>query len=293
MPSCSFPSCSRSSASKGLCKGHYQQTKAGRELQPLRTLDLAKTCAAPGCSLRAVCNGLCDGHYQQQRGSKPLTPLRQRHDVCTFPGCSDPHEAKGYCSGHYSQLRGGKSVREKISVKSAVEIRDGTAYVTLLGLDRSGRKGVQVGSACVDPQDVAMVSGYRWNSSAEGYAVSKANGRGVVMHRLILSVSPELEVDHQDGDRLNNRRSNLRVVTKAEQSQNKKVRSDSGTGHRGVHFDAKKQLYRVFVTLQGVRRGHRHKNLHDAIAEATALRAELMTHCNEDRSVRPTAGVTD
>lgn len=123
-----------------------------------------------------------------------------------------------------------------------------------------------------------------------GYVGAKIAGRRVLMHRMLLSAPTDLEVDHIDGVRHNNQRNNLRLVTKQEQAQNRKVRVESFTGFRSVHFDKKKNLYRVISTKSGVRRGHRHKHLSDAIAEAEAIRAEHMTHHNEARSAREPKG---
>lgn len=106
------------------------------------------------------------------------------------------------------------------------------------------------------------------------------------MHRMLMVAPPDLEVDHIDGVRHNNRRENLRLVTKKQQAQNRKVRVESLTGLRSVTFEKTKGLYRVISTTNGVRRGHRHKRLEDAVAEAEKLRDAYMTHHNEARSSR-------
>jgi hypothetical protein len=108
------------------------------------------------------------------------------------------------------------------------------------------------------------------------------------MHRMLTpEAGPGEEVDHIDGDRLNNRRNNLRVVNHQQQAQNRGVRKDNKTGHRNVSFDPKKGLYRVCVKgTDGKRYGHRHKDLSRAIEEACTLRQLHMTHANEERSRR-------
>jgi hypothetical protein len=80
----------------------------------------------------------------------------------------------------------------------------------------------------VDPEDFAWLSAMRWYYSANnggGYAQRHEKdeaGRwvNVKMHRLILRAPAGVEVDHIDGDKLNNTRANLRVCTRAQNARN-------------------------------------------------------------------------
>jgi len=242
-----------------------------------------KVCSVDGCGRQQTCKGLCDGHYQQQRVGKPLVPLQVRHAQCTFKGCGLPHEAKGLCEAHYTQARKGGRIKPLDYTPSPIG-PDGS--VVLFGA-RDRTKGCQVGIAFVDEDSRPVVREHRWRLNANGYAVTKIEGTSTYMHRLLMPEAGKFEVDHIDGNRLNNRKANLRVVTKKEQMQNRGVRADNKTGHRNVHYDAKKKLYRVCVRLSDGRAlGHRHKLIEDAIAEAAALRAEHMPFSVESRSRR-------
>jgi len=74
----------------------------------------------------------------------------------------------------------------------------------------------------VDDEDYKLVSRYKWYVSPEGgtyYAARSVRKKGcrvtIKMHRLILGLKPGdgKHVDHINHDGLNNRRSNLRIVT--------------------------------------------------------------------------------
>ena len=81
----------------------------------------------------------------------------------------------------------------------------------------------------IDDEDAGLVGGYRWTllrGRRTTYALGsrpRQGGRNVLMHRLILGVQAQgrgLQVDHADGDGLNNRRRNLRLCTPAQNLAN-------------------------------------------------------------------------
>lgn len=95
----------------------------------------------------------------------------------------------------------------------------------------------------VDERDYEYVSKFKWhikNYCGLSYAIRRPYIRGrkiiIFMHREILKPAYGLEVDHIDGNGLNNARSNLRVASRAENGRNiHRVRAKSG--FKGVRFD--------------------------------------------------------
>jgi hypothetical protein len=86
------------------------------------------------------------------------------------------------------------------------------------------------------------------------YAVSGSrgcvNGR-IILHRLLLDAPPELHVDHINLDTLDNRRSNLRLVTPAENHANQRP-FGATSRFRGVRWHRGKWVGQVMF------RGHLH-----------------------------------
>lgn len=81
------------------------------------------------------------------------------------------------------------------------------------------KKGVVVAKAAV-PADIAREHGkYHWTLMPKGYVRRTTRGadgvcRTIYLHRLVVGAKdPLLHVDHLDGDKLNNMRSNLEVIT--------------------------------------------------------------------------------
>lgn len=105
------------------------------------------------------------------------------------------------------------------------------------------RNGTVRAYTVVDSQDFGVIGGFRWRLHPAGYAMrheAMVNGgarRAILMHRELLGLEhgDPRQADHVNHDPLDNRRSNLRVATVAENGQNRR----GGYGrsrHRGVSF---------------------------------------------------------
>ena len=133
----------------------------------------------------------------------------------------------------------------------------------------------------IDAQDAPLAAQSLWFLNSGGYAY---NGR-MLLHRLLLSPPADREVDHINGDRLDNRRANLRVVTRSENSQNVRAHKRSKSGVRGVWFGAGKWIAGINT---GGRRIHlgRFLTLEEAEVAVRAGRARLMPY-SQDAGATP------
>lgn len=88
--------------------------------------------------------------------------------------------------------------------------------------------------ALVDEEDFEILSTYKWSVSGtpdRPYAHNHVLG---LLHRAIVAPPGDMEVDHINGNTLDNRRSNLRVCTSSQNKANSRIRSDNTSGFRGV-----------------------------------------------------------
>lgn len=110
---------------------------------------------------------------------------------------------------------------------------DGTAVITLRNRDWQ-----IVGHTIVDADDAEFIGRRGWRLSPDGYAQGTKDRRINLLHRelLGLTLGDGLEGDHINRDRLDNRRSNLRIVTRDQNAQNKGSLSGSSSVYRGVHL---------------------------------------------------------
>lgn len=101
--------------------------------------------------------------------------------------------------------------------------------------------------ATIDAEDVDLVTGYRWYAAPGNrdlfYALTRIREGGVrrtvMMHRLINRTAPGLQTDHINGNTLDNRRSNLRTVTRAQNMWNRRADLHGSSSFRGVSWQAK------------------------------------------------------
>jgi hypothetical protein len=100
--------------------------------------------------------------------------------------------------------------------------------------------------ALVDDADFATLTAWDWRyfrrnlpNSVSEYAVRNETRAGrsqcVYMHRQILCAAPGLEIDHWDGDGLNNQRGNLRPATHSQNMGNQR-KSRGSSAYKGVYF---------------------------------------------------------
>lgn len=84
-----------------------------------------------------------------------------------------------------------------------------------------------------------------------GYRVINVAGKLRPAHRLAVLLTtggwPNGEVDHINGDKLDNRIENLRVVDRKENNRNAKLRKDNKSGVRGVFFHKTSKKWQVYI----------------------------------------------
>lgn len=114
--------------------------------------------------------------------------------------------------------------------------------------------------AIINAADVPLVKEYNWSAcvrSRSVYAVRTDNTgltpRKVLLHRLLMSEPQGLEIDHRDGNGLNNRRKNLRSATHSENTYNRRVNKNNTSGLKGVYWYKRAQKWMARIGVNGNR----------------------------------------
>lgn len=110
----------------------------------------------------------------------------------------------------------------------------------------------------IDADDYEAVSRYFW-CVYQGYPTTnigkRPNGRAITLHQFLLGHAPEgFEWDHRDRDRLNNRRSNLRLATDTLNSRNRGIQKNNKSGVRGVIEARVRGRWIAGITVNGKRK---------------------------------------
>lgn len=105
--------------------------------------------------------------------------------------------------------------------------------------------------ALVSEEDYDRLSKYSWRVNNHGYVVRTKKideqPNPVSLHRDVLLPPPGVDVDHYNGDKLDNRRENLRFCNPSQNGANSKLRSDNTSGFRGVIKSGSKFIAQIRV----------------------------------------------
>lgn len=128
-----------------------------------------------------------------------------------------------------------------------------TRFISLSGKSGSGI------FAAIDDDDFEKISCVRWvlfkcsvTNSENSYAANRSRSGTIFMHRLIMNARAGEKIDHINGNRLDNRKENLRLCTTSENNRNVKIsRKNNKTGYKGVSLEKGDGKYRSCIKVNG------------------------------------------
>ena len=109
------------------------------------------------------------------------------------------------------------------------------------------------GAFLFDELDLPMIQDHTWHHGKRGYPATHHRGKTVVFHKMLYPGIKD-EIDHINGDKLDNRRSNLRIVTHQQNAFNQKRRITNTSGYIGVSGVKDSDNYEAYIHLHG----HKH-----------------------------------
>jgi hypothetical protein len=101
----------------------------------------------------------------------------------------------------------------------------------------------------VSDEDFKELSRYTWYLKDTGYAITFINRKQISLHRFIMNPPLNMQVDHINGDKLDNRRENLRVCTQTENLRNSGINKNNTSGFIGISYDKERKTYNPSITV--------------------------------------------
>lgn len=100
-----------------------------------------------------------------------------------------------------------------------------------------------------DIEDYDKIKHYCWHLDKDGYVVSNYNNTTIKMHRIIMNCKTDDIVDHKKHQNNDNRKSELRICTHAENSYNKKTPINNKSGYAGVWWDNERKKWQAYIKI--------------------------------------------
>lgn len=202
-PTCTEDECQRTVDTRGWCEMHYRRwLRTGHTAGPGAPSD----CRVSSCARPATSRGWCHAHYQRwQRGGdidagQPIGRRRQP-TRCVVEICDRPTHGHGLCRTHLRRHEIGDDELAEIPIGSLPRPKNRPR--TSKGWTTNGYRYVPV-----DAEEAHLVAG---NSYA-------AEHRLVVARQLGRPLADAESVHHRNGDRSDNRVSNLELWSTAHPS---------------------------------------------------------------------------
>jgi len=106
----------------------------------------------------------------------------------------------------------------------------------------------------VDSEDAHKVINRNWHLSSGGYAAAHVrNGfPKILMHKIIIG-NHEVLVDHKNGHRFDNRKSNLRLANSSINNHNRVKDKNTSSKYKGVHYDSSRNKWLSTIRQNGIK----------------------------------------
>lgn len=124
----------------------------------------------------------------------------------------------------------------------------------------------------IDLNDYDKIKNYSWCLNAGGYIMTVDDEKCIYIARLIMNCNdPNEIVDHIDHNILNNRKYNLRIVTKGENNINQNIAKNNTSGYSDVswHKQSEKWMARISINNERIYLG-----LFDTLEDAAYARKQ-------------------
>ena len=163
--------------------------------------------------------------------------------VCKASDCKREPIIKGLCGKHYQQVRMFGETKRTRTDPNEIIIQGEIAKVKLY------RKNKEIAEAIIDVEDVERVMRYRWYFHSCGYCANKSRGKSIYLHRYIMKSPQKMQTDHINHNKLDNRKSNLRICGAHDNCANQST-TYGKSKYKGVYWDNNRNKWTAGITIK-------------------------------------------
>jgi hypothetical protein len=169
--------------------------------------------------------------------------------ICKIEGCKNKYYSKGFCNTHYVQKRRGQVLFRDFS-KGRIRtdpnefiIEGNICFISLYD-----NNNIKIAEAVIDTEDYERCKQFKWKLNRDlkknDFRVASCKGGYLgpfIMRKKLMSK----EVDHIDGNTLDNRKQNLQIITHRQNSLKRKMQKNNTSGYRGVVQNKNKWISQI------------------------------------------------
>lgn len=165
--------------------------------------------------------------------------------MCKVKKCENQIiKCRGYCNKHYLQIiRFGKTKRTQKD-KNNIYYKNGNYIMDIYNKDSK-----KIGETIIDKNKIKEISEYKWHFDTYGYIRTSTKIKGLYLHQLILPKKEKFDIDHINGNILDNRKKNLRHILHRENIYNAKISKNNTSGITGVVWDKERNMWMAQLHL--------------------------------------------
>lgn len=117
------------------------------------------------------------------------------------------------------------------------------------------QKNVFTTSFIADLEDIEKLKYHKWRLNKDGYAITGQSAISRNASNVILGIDSrktDLVIDHINGNRLDNRKCNLRIVTRQQNTLNRHQDSNSKSPTKGIYWNTSRNRWESKITFNGI-----------------------------------------